>query len=144
MQSMDVFIQCVTEPISLLSQGLTGLILFLGAHAFWIWLIYQVIIRLPDAVAALMEVFSQELNKLQYMSGTKYRVFLALMKSSLVIVVLATTYMAMRFFLNFFLGFEFYTSSTIPIKNKMYRYSALGITEALKRKSESAMVDTGS
>ncbi|MDF1538782.1 MAG: hypothetical protein P1Q69_07755 [Candidatus Thorarchaeota archaeon] len=106
MQSMDVFMQYVTEPISLLSQGLTGLILFVGAHVFWIWSNYQVVIRLSNAAAALLDAFDQELSQIQYMSGPKYNVFLALMRYSLILVVLIATYFAMGLFVSFFPGPE--------------------------------------
>ncbi len=103
---MDVFLQYVTEPVSLLSQGLTGLILFVGAHAFWIWSNYQVVIRLPNAAAALLDAFDQELSQVQHMSGAKHNVFLALMRYSLIIVVLIATYFAMGLFISFLPGPE--------------------------------------
>ena len=98
--------QYVTEPIALLSEGLVGLIIFVGAHMFWIWANYQVVIRLPNSAAALMDAFDQELSQIQYMSGPKYNVFLALMRYSLIMVVLIATYFAMGLFLSFLPGPE--------------------------------------
>ncbi len=101
MPNLDIFLELAIEPIAIVTKGLAGLLIAVGAYALYAWSIYLVVTKVPPAALGLLDAFEAELSQVQYMSGPKYHVYSDMLRFVLPMLIIAIAWLAMGVFISF-------------------------------------------